>query len=1172
MKKLYCLLIPLFLIASLSGAAEWVNLTGSKVPVEVTVLESTGDRILVNYQVNGFVRDQVAYEGHTYDFIGLAHESRLFEPSSPDLPRLCRSVLIPDDALMDAEIISAAYKDIENVRVIPSKGHLLRTVDPETVPYEFGEVYRQDDWYPKNTVELRDAYILRDFRGQVVELNSFQYNPVTQVLRVYTDITVEISQVGIGGANVLVRSEDLESMDPTFKGIYERHFINFDATDYTPVEEQGPMLVICHDPWIDAMMPLVDWKNQKGIPTTIVPVSQIGNNGTAIKNYINGEYNVNGLTWVLLVGDAAQVATYNGDEDPQYGMVTGGDAYFELFVGRFSAENIGHVETQVERTVEYERDPQLGAAWYHKGFGVASNQGAGIGHYGESDDEHMDLIRDQLLHYGYTEVDQIYDPYATSGMVSTALNEGRSIGNYCGHGSTTSWGSSGFSNTNVNNLVNDNMLPFITSVACLNGNFTGSTCFGEAWLRATNGGEPTGAIGFWGSTISQSWAPPMYAQDEAVDLLTPELKMTFGGLCFNGAMLMVDETGSTGASEAKHWTIFGDPSVQVWAKTPEIMSVSHNPEIDPAMTSFDVVVTGIEGALAAISSDGELFASAYTNASGLAQIPIMGSVLPPYVTLTVTAFNQAPYITQLAVVPQGPDTYPPLIAHVPMENTTSAGPYTCSAEILDYSGVAEATLYYSTDGMNFDSVPMANTIGDTWEGDIPGQTAGTIIDYYIEAIDASPQSNVGESETWSFTILAVLFADDMESGVGGWTHEGLGGWYDQWHLSTQNSHSPTHAWKFGDTGGGDYLSNCDGVLTSPIITIGDDSQLTFWHRIEAEQSGAYPDSAYDGGVVEISHNGGAWMTLPMAYTHTVRTTAGGGNPYTGPFPANTPLFSGSINWTQVNADLAAYVGDIQIRFRFGSDAASTDIGWFIDDVEIIGLPTGTLPDMDVELTYVSGSPVPEAGGNLYFDVFVENLDVIPLNFDAWLDITYEGGPPTTVIQRAFTNFQPGWSINRPNAFFPVPGSYAGGNYMMIGRVGNHPAVAWDESSFPWVKSGLVSGSGFSPFVPDSSFPNPFDIVPEPTTGEDRPEEFALGMYPNPFNPTTVFSYALPEAGQVTLKVYNLRGQLVEILVDGVREAGKHNVTFDASHLASGIYLYKLSAGSEVVSGKMVLVK
>jgi hypothetical protein len=59
---------------------------------------------------------------------------------------------------------------------------------------------------------------------------------------------------------------------------------------------------------------------------------------------------------------------------------------------------------------------------------------------------------------------------------------------------------------------------------------------------------------------------------------------------------------------------------------------------------------------------------------------------------------------------------------------------------------------------------------------------------------------------------------------------------------------------------------------------------------------------------------------------------------------------------------------------------------------------------------------------------------------------------------------------------------------------------------------------------------------------------------------------------VKLEVFDLNGRRVSTLVDGWRDAGNHEVTFDASHLASGIYLYNLSGESEVVSGKMVLVK
>ena len=161
------------------------------------------------------------------------------------------------------------------------------------------------------------------------------------------------------------------------------------------------------------------------------------------------------------------------------------------------------------RTIEYEKRPQSGADWYHKGMGVASNQGPGDDD--EYDDEHIDNIRADLLGFTYTEVDQIYDPTGTAAMVTAGLNDGRSVINYCGHGSTTSWSSTGFSNTHVDALANDNMLPFIISVACVNGQFSSYTCFAEAWMRATNGGEPTGAIGFYGSSINQSWDPPMDA-------------------------------------------------------------------------------------------------------------------------------------------------------------------------------------------------------------------------------------------------------------------------------------------------------------------------------------------------------------------------------------------------------------------------------------------------------------------------------------------------------------------------------------------------------------------------------------------------------------------------------------------------------------------------------------
>ncbi len=90
--------------------------------------------------------------------------------------------------------------------------------------------------------------------------------------------------------------------------------------------------------------------------------------------------------------------------------------------------------------------------------------------------------------------------------------------------------------------------------------------------------------------------------------------------------------------------------------------------------------------------------------------------------------------------------------------------------------------------------------------------------------------------------------------------------------------------------------------------------------------------------------------------------------------------------------------------------------------------------------------------------------------------------------------------------------------------------------------------------------------------EDSNKEVSVSNFPNPFNPTTQISFILPEQAFVKLRVFDLIGREVAELVNGELKAGNHNANFNASNLASGIYLYQLEIGDKIITQKMTLIK
>jgi hypothetical protein len=199
--------------------------------------------------------------------------------------------------------------------------------------------------------------------------------------------------------------------------------------------------------------------------------------------------------------------------------------------------------------------------------------------------------------------------------------------------------------------------------------------------------------------------------------------------------------------------------------------------------------------------------------------------------------------------------------------------------------------------------------------------------------------------------------------------------------------------------------------------------------------------------------------------------------------------------------------------------------------------------------------LPPSGGSInYFVQIVNHSDTLTAA-NAQIDLRYpDGSLGSGLGPFSFPAMQPGFNLSRIRNW-NIPALFPAGQYHLIASLRNNADSLYDADSIIFVKNASVDG---------------FDL-PEVAVSQ-LPEQTSIQCSPNPFNPTTVIRYELQAASYTSLKVYNTCGKLVSSLLNGMGEAGSHEVTFDGSSLPSGVYLYHLQAGGQNLTGKMVLAK
>jgi len=760
--------------------------------INVNVIESRYGYTKIEYIFNGYDTQEMKINGVTYLTLSAPDLTWIMEKGNPQMLTHKGSLLIPDNSAMNYRIVSLETEEISTLPIAPSKGHFTRDIDPNSVPYTFGSVYNTDKYFPENLVSFDSPYIVRDFRGMVVQFNPLQYNPVKGtmkitkrlILEVYTDNSKPV-------INPFIRQFPLTKVSTDFSELYRFLFMNYGIGDvrFEPITEPGRMLVVYPAAYTTIAQQFVQWKQTRGLTVlTAEYPTQTGTGNAALKTYIQNLYNTpEKITYIVLIGESYDIPTLNGvyeaaPSDPCYVKLAGTDAYPDAFISRVSCQNATTMNYVIQKMIKFERDIQFGAGWYNKGTGIGGPDVGGSPPYADS--IRMNWVRDTLMLGGFTQVDKCNGPAANATTLINFLNQGRYVLNYVGHGSGTSWSNTGFNTTNAYQLANGWMNPYLCDVACLNGNFTLSECLNEALLRAGDTANPKGISTGYASSTNASWVPPCDMQLYTNHLISRQFRKTAGAVSFFGVMYAMDKWGGStgeGLKLMEQYNILGDCSLLLTRGVPLGPAITHNqlPNTEN-LTGPYVVNCIINVANAPLKPNStKLFWSRnntvmtdsllMTNSSGnnwTGNIPGNGTAsLYRYRIMTIDTMNRVAYApgpTSVYSFNASPDVTNPVITHTPLPPVPkSTWPATVTASVTDNMGLDSVWVkwYKNNTGTGIKHFKLLNTTGSTFAALFNSTQAdvnfGDYIHYRIFARDNSSNHNTDSTALCSFPIISL---------------------------------------------------------------------------------------------------------------------------------------------------------------------------------------------------------------------------------------------------------------------------------------------------------------------------------------------------------------------------------------------------------------------------------
>ena len=459
-----------------------------------------------------------------------------------------------------------------------------------------------------------------------------------------------------------------------FLPLYRKMVENFDSS-YLRDSQIVPsnMLIITPSNLNDYLTDLVQWKNAKGISTEVVFFDP-GSTSIEIKNYILNAYYTweNPPDYVLLVGDVDSpyiipsfyISAANNVTDLPYTLLEGDDYFPEMLIGRLSVDSPVELMTIVNKILTYEKTPYMDdPSWFKSALLLAGNYSSSPP-IPETPVKVTKWLRDKMLDYGYTDIEEIYYPpnhYAQLEIIAD-INDGVGFVTYRGWGDAHGWHYPHFKNPNIDDLSNGPLLPVITSIVCNTGDFANSVdpCFGENWLRVGWPNQPKGAVAFVGPSdlhTSTKYNNAIFA-GFFTGLLDEDI-FTFGTAVLRGKLELFNnfplnqDPGDDVEFYFYVYNILGDPSLTMWTTVPEVINYDLPEEISIGTNYLEIYLPEFEGGIATAIKEEEFFEVKFIE-NGYALLNL-NSQTEGEIQVTLTKANYHPIIETVNVVAENID-------------------------------------------------------------------------------------------------------------------------------------------------------------------------------------------------------------------------------------------------------------------------------------------------------------------------------------------------------------------------------------------------------------------------------------------------------------------------------------------------------------------------------------